>query len=427
MKAVLCYHRISDYYDDFNLMNVSVAHFETHMKYLKNHYEVLALEQLICAAEQEDGWNQIAVTFDDGYRDVYRNAFPILEKYQIPATVFITTKNIDTTEENWPDWVMRACMQPAVYHDYFDMENELVTIRCYTRNLQERCDFYSAMSEVCARLDTCSRNQQLQELKSWAGVNGKGRESRRILSTEEIQMLANSPLITIGSHTETHSILSWLPLETQFREIKDSKDKLESITGNRIELFAYPYGGRNFYDETTMELLKSNGYQMAFTTDTERIDVHTDRYQIPRHAVLNYDETNFTNFLNAILGNTEKRDADTTERKQTPLTYLGRLKDDVGVLCGKEKIIIWGYGYWGRELYAELKMMGEGLEVLAFGDRDAEKYGVTEDGIPVLGAIEIAEMARASGAVILIKGIYDWEIFTELKEQGFRNLHIIMR
>lgn len=100
MRIVLCYHRISNYFDDFNLMNVSIHNFEMHMKYIKEHYEIVSLEDLVKECSHDAKRNQVAITFDDGYRDVYRNAFPILEKYQIPATVFITTGNIDSLSDS---------------------------------------------------------------------------------------------------------------------------------------------------------------------------------------------------------------------------------------------------------------------------------------------------------------------------------------
>lgn len=427
MKAVLCYHRVSNYFDDFNLMNVSIRNFEMHMRYLKEHYEVLPLDQLMNGICNDNGRDQIAVTFDDGYRDVYKNAFPILKKYGIPATAFITTKNIDTTEENWPDLVMRVCMQPAVYHDYFDMENELITLRCNTRNLQERCDFYINAGNICARLDAQARNKQLQELKLWAGLSGEGRESRRILNTEEIRFLAGNPLITIGAHTETHPTLRAMSREEQLCEIRNSKDKLETITGEKINFFAYPYGSKNDYDRVTMELLKSNGYQMAFTTGAEKIETCIDTYQIPRCVVYNYDEAGLVSFFHGIFGKNEKAYESRKAKRRTQLAYAGRLEEDTEILYEKKQIVIWGYGYWGKELYAELKMLGLGARVLAFGDKNIEKCGVTEDEVPVLCMKEIMEMTKISETAILIKGIYDWEIFTELKEKGFENLHIIMR
>ncbi len=430
MKIILCYHRISNYYDDFNLMNVSIRNFEMHMCYLKNHFNLVSLEQL--TERRNDENDQIAITFDDGYRDVYCHALPILEKYQIPATAFIATENIDTDEENWPDIVMRACLQPALYHDYFDLENELTEMRCHTRNLQERCEFYAVMGDVCARLSARSRKKQIHKLKVWAGIDGAGRESRRILNSEEIQMLADSPLIIIGSHTVTHPLLKYLAMEEQLNEIRDSQNKLEMITGKRINFFAYPYGNRDAFDTTTVSLLKQNGYKLAVTTECNGIDAYTDIFQMPRCVVYNYSGKEFEGFLSGVL---KKAKADETEensfqremKKNFSLVYVGSLKEDTEVLSGKQKIIIWGYGYWGRELYKELEMLGLGERILAFGDRNAEKFNLANSKTSVLCAEEIAASVKLSETVILIKGTYDWDIFMELKKKGFRNLHIISR
>ncbi len=432
MRIVLCYHRISNYFDDFNLMNVSIHNFEMHMKYIKEHYEIVSLEDLVKECPHDEKRNQVAITFDDGYRDVYRNAFPILEKYQIPATVFITTGNIETRKENWPDLVMRACLQPAIYHHYFDMENELTSMRCYTRNLQERCGFYRIMGEICGRLGADSRREQLQQLKVWAGFDEEGRESRRILSREEIQILANSPLITIGSHTQTHPILKCLSYEEQMKEISGSKGRLEEITGKRHSLFAYPYGGRDAFDETAIDILKENGYQMAVTTESKNVDQYTDLYQIPRYVVFNYHKKEFYEFLYSIFGEKKiekhSHNGDRAKsKKEKRLFYIGRLKEDTVILSGGAKIIIWGYGFWGRELYKELKLLELDKNVLAFGDKEAGKFEVTDEGIPVMRAEDISKTVDLSEVSILIKGTYDWDIFTELSGRGFSNLHIILR
>ena len=431
MKIVLCYHRISNFYDDFNLMNVSIHNFEMHMKYIKKHFELISLEQLMKEIRDNDERNQIAITFDDGYRDVYLNVYPILEKYQIPATAFITTENIDTEEENWPDLVMRACLQPAIYYDYFDIENELTTLRCYTRNLQERCNFYAIMGDICARLSAHSRKEQLRKLKLWAGIDG-GRDSRRILNTEEIRTLANSPLIIIGSHTVTHPILRHQSREEQLNEIKGSQNKLEAITGKKHQFFAFPYGGKDAYDEFTLEMLKENGYQLAVTTEPKNVSPDTDLYQIPRYVVYNYDDKDFEKFLDKIFEKEDiksKRKSSLSEKNkdEIQLAYIGTLKDDLEVISGTRKVVIWGYGYWGRELYTELRMLGLENNVLAFGDKEAEKYNVTDNGVPVMCAEEIVSAVKLSEVSILIKGTYDWDIFMELKKRGFRNLHIILR
>lgn len=96
---VLLYHRVCDMKPDIWNLAVSPVQFELQMKYLKENYSIMRFE---------DDWSNIreksvVITFDDGYLDNYRNAWPILEKYQIPATFFVSTGNIDSENEFWWD------------------------------------------------------------------------------------------------------------------------------------------------------------------------------------------------------------------------------------------------------------------------------------------------------------------------------------
>ena len=108
---VLVYHRIVNKikYDTWHL-SVDVRNFEKHIKYIKENYQVIRLG---------DDWesvneDSIAITFDDGYADNYWNALPILEKYQVPATVFVSTKNIGTTNLFFWDYIENCIMGEAV-------------------------------------------------------------------------------------------------------------------------------------------------------------------------------------------------------------------------------------------------------------------------------------------------------------------------
>jgi peptidoglycan/xylan/chitin deacetylase (PgdA/CDA1 family) len=94
MKAlIICYHCIKDKGNP-NLRPAKVADFEKQMQYLSKVYNPISLDKM--AQHIQDGTSlpakAIAITFDDGYRDNYENAYPILRKYNIPATFFLTKK-----------------------------------------------------------------------------------------------------------------------------------------------------------------------------------------------------------------------------------------------------------------------------------------------------------------------------------------------
>lgn len=91
---ILMYHRVANC-SNYDQLVVSPYHFEQQMAYLHKHYRVLSLDQAIDDLEQGSCQPGVVVTFDDGYLDNLHNALPILKKYNIPATIFITTAFCD--------------------------------------------------------------------------------------------------------------------------------------------------------------------------------------------------------------------------------------------------------------------------------------------------------------------------------------------
>src|SRR5262245_24688944 len=93
---ILTYHRINNDNDQF-FTGMRVDIFEKHIEYLSNYYNILSLEDMInCMKSNDIKDNAIVITFDDGYKDVYLNAYPILRRYSVPATIFLPTSCIDT-------------------------------------------------------------------------------------------------------------------------------------------------------------------------------------------------------------------------------------------------------------------------------------------------------------------------------------------
>src|SRR5262249_46869957 len=97
---ILCYHRINNERDPF-FPAISTDQVEWEMRYLAHHYRVVSLPALMQHLEDASGGTVIAITFDDGYGDNYENALPILQRYGLAATVFLTTGSLDSREPLW--------------------------------------------------------------------------------------------------------------------------------------------------------------------------------------------------------------------------------------------------------------------------------------------------------------------------------------
>jgi peptidoglycan/xylan/chitin deacetylase (PgdA/CDA1 family) len=107
----------------------------------------------------------------------------------------------------------------------------------------------------------------------------------RLLSKEELGVMASSDLIEIGAHTVNHQILSWVDAKVSKWEIVHSKVLLHELTGKEIDLFAYPNGGRADYSDEHVTMLKDNGFICSVTLEAKLNDRHTDPYRLGRICV----------------------------------------------------------------------------------------------------------------------------------------------
>ena len=104
------------------------------------------------------------------------------------------------------------------------------------------------------------------------------------LNKKEIKYLTSLGMI-IGSHSESHTLLSRLSYDKQFKEIKNSKTFLEKIINKNIDTFCYPYGGKISYNNNTLKILKKLKFKLAYSVDNRNItikDLKNKPYELPR-------------------------------------------------------------------------------------------------------------------------------------------------
>lgn len=425
---VLCYHRVEDISTDFNMLAVKPQNFRKQMEYLKENYDILRLDDINENIENEGSRDAVVITFDDGYYDLLSHAYPILERYEIPATMFIATGNIGTGRENWTDSIIRALFDYTVYHESFELEDDFISGQWYTRSIQERLDLYTVLREIFRHISGEKKHDYEKKLLAWADLSlEKGRNDRRMLSVKELKILSQKPLITIGAHSVTHPSLKWISLEEQKYELFESKKVLERITGQEINLFAYPFGTKDDYTEQTIDLLKECGYKKAVTVQKRGIDSQTPNYEIPRYCVRNNDVAEFGSYVKNVVFGEETATKEERKERMAGISYIGKLEADRTLLEGKQKIIIWGCGYRGTEMYEYLKLHQMSDRIIAFGDNDCKKAGTVWNNILVMGINEVIQLIKKQSTIILVKGKYAWEICDELIEKSICNIHLIVR
>lgn len=137
----------------------------------------------------------------------------------------------------------------------------------------------------------------LSELREQVAGAGEARADCRVLRPSEISQLSDGGLVEIGAHTVTHSELSKLTLESQRREIAESRRHLETIIGQPVTSFSYPYGGSKEIGQHGPSLAKEAGYHVACAVFDAPVTRWSDPFLLPRISVLDWSEHEFAKRL----------------------------------------------------------------------------------------------------------------------------------
>lgn len=261
--GILLYHRVNPD-DDPLFPSTAVTAFDAQMQYLARTFRVLPLIEIIERIQQGRGLEPltIAVTFDDGYRDNYTHAHPILKKYCLPATLFVATGFTGSNRLMWNDqlaWAVRST----------DQERLCVSVagREWALPLETREEKITSLNTVLEYLKTCSDDHKvelLDDLIAELQVE-KASHDRLMLNWDELRFMSREGW-DIGSHTMSHPILTRIELSAVAEELQSSKRLIEQELQRPASLFAYPNGKRMDYNQNIKVAAKNAGYVAAVTT-----------------------------------------------------------------------------------------------------------------------------------------------------------------
>jgi peptidoglycan/xylan/chitin deacetylase (PgdA/CDA1 family) len=289
------YHRVGERSSDPWHLCVSPKHFTEHLKILQQNYLVLSLHDLLFALKNARLPKRgVVLTFDDGYADNLWNAKPLLEKYEVPATVFITSGSLDSSSEFWWDNLEQALLLPKKLPKFLQLNIQGRSYEWATTNSDEQRHVYMAIHQILQPLSNYDRYQIMTELFAWADIEQTGRLGYRPLTTTELIQLAQSEFIDIGAHTVTHPLLSIMSQADQSEEIIGSRQKLTAILGSPVDTFSYPYG--NFSAET-VEIVKSAGFKTALTVEKNAVEMGANHFQLGRFGVGDWEGAEFKHHL----------------------------------------------------------------------------------------------------------------------------------
>lgn len=303
--VILGYHRLADPHTaagaEPSAMCVSPTCFEAQMRELRRFGRPVSLRHLGAALEAGvPVRGMIAVTFDDGYEDVLKVALPVLEREEIPATVFFVAGN--TGEPFWWDRLaaLLADADPATPFRVSLGASEFVwpgvggTVQLRVR-----------LNRALRVLDAAERTSVLKRLTDvWDTRSPAAGPLPRALTPAEARRLVGSPQVEAGAHSISHPPLTEVPPRRARDEIFGGRAALRAALGTDIDLFSYPHGS---VDARTIDLVREAGYELACTSASDSVRPGDERLALPRLWARNEEGRAFTSRLRQYLGRGTRR------------------------------------------------------------------------------------------------------------------------
>lgn len=264
-RRVMMLHGVGD-------ADMPLAEFERMLRWLSRNFRIVALADIVDGLRRgaaPDPRGELALTFDDGLRNQFRIAYPVLRRLGLHATIFVCPDLVEHQYWLWNHEV-RARWQRLEQH----------------QRLALAAEFGAAGSDVAAvvqrlkQLPLAARDASCQRLRgATPGFRATPQEQAAydIMSWDEMRGM-DPAVVTIGSHTLSHPILPLLDDQALEREVGESRLRLEDRLQRQVELFCYPNGST----DSRVRAAAARHYRAAVSTEEALAGPDTDLLAIPR-------------------------------------------------------------------------------------------------------------------------------------------------
>lgn len=280
-KLILVYHGVVDKpQHNISVGPIDTVQFEKQLQYLRTNFDLVSQDEIFAMYRSNHipKRNTIAITFDDGYENNYTTALPILEKYKVPATMYIISQCIDDDLK-------------LTWYDYIDLiKSELDLNKISSLNPSKsatlRVSTINDLKKLIKGLTINERESLFAEINSQINLsqilNRYGREHWKLMNRNQVKAISKTGLIEIGAHTHNHPNLGLIPIENATKEMKESKNKIEDLIQQEVRSIAFPDGS---YTQAVKESALEIGYSNLLAVDPILNTDKNDSSLLPRYCI----------------------------------------------------------------------------------------------------------------------------------------------
>ncbi len=269
---ILTYHRIAER----AFSHVTRENFAAQMQFVRGLYEPVPLGEIVDCLEAGRPFppRAIVVTFDDGYRDNYQHAFPVLKALGIPATFFVSTGMVGGTAPFWWDRISEGLK---------DVDAVIGAWPALSRRLlgASRDEAVRIVTQYAKELDSSEARAMIDAI-----CEPPGQFARKTMNWSELREMADAGM-EIGSHTVTHPILARQSSDEAVWEIVESKATIEANLGRPVDHLSYPNGRPCDVSEEVLRSVKEAGYKSACSTVPGTVKRGSSRFMLERISAWN--------------------------------------------------------------------------------------------------------------------------------------------
>lgn len=284
--------------------HLRLALFERLMEHVAHNYKVVPLARVVDWLEGRASLPEHAVvlTFDDGYRNVFTHAAPVLKRLGLPATLFVVTDFVFHRRMLWPDRLMSALAVSDAKRLSVQLHD--ATVEIPLENDREKRGADARLTALCKTLPDTERlaflNRVIHGLQVSEDDIVGAWDGHAPIAPDELKQLPEYG-IEVGSHTCSHGIVTRFTPDAMTQELTVSKRLLEQTMGRPCTRFSYPNGSPGDFSAESRERVIAAGYGCAVTTIKRRVARADDRFEIPR-CILTHNQVTTAEFSAHVSG-----------------------------------------------------------------------------------------------------------------------------
>ena len=289
--AILCYHRIIEdaIFDNderglvYKGISIKASEFKKQIIFLKKNYQIVSLDNFLNHIRSNSKEFKLAISFDDGYRDFYDIAYPLIKHHKIPVTLYSSPSFIQSPKSAWWfDVLKHVFSAKKISFSYKDYK--------YKAILNSRRDKLKAFYYINSLLI----NSNLEEIKliiRKLKMKPVKLLSREFISLSEMKKIAKCKYITLGNHSMTHLAFNLLDLKDIQKDIYSSNLFFKKNFNEVPRHFCYPYGILPKDLKKACEIFRTQNIYSAVSLKPSKINSYTDVYNLPRINITQFNST----------------------------------------------------------------------------------------------------------------------------------------